>query len=88
MRLRSPPFTTRWVTAVALMGTYVCLSALVIQVHEVLPSAPSFHGALGVGIDLERAWSDLSIVCPQLVGKPICVAHSRRSTDSREATSL
>jgi hypothetical protein len=69
MHLRSPPFTTRWVTAVAL-GTYACLFALVIQVHEVLPSTPSSGGALDVGIDLKGAWSDLNTVCPQFVGKP------------------
>lgn len=61
MRLSFPPFTTDWVTAVAL-GTYVCLIALAIQVHEVLPSAPSSQGALNAGIDLERAWSDLNTV--------------------------
>lgn len=62
MRLYFPPFTVGWVTGLV-VATYVCISALVIQVHEVLPSVPTSKHTNATLVDaLDIAWSDLQTV--------------------------
>ncbi|KIM32871.1 hypothetical protein M408DRAFT_20208 [Serendipita vermifera MAFF 305830] len=62
MRLRVPPFTVRWVTG-SVIATYICIFALVIQVHEILPSVPSSSQVNEHLRDaLDTAWSDLQTI--------------------------
>lgn len=80
MRLRLPPFTVRWVTAVV-VATYISIFALVIQVHEVLPSVGVTSNSA-----LDKAWLDLHTVCAIL--RQSNGNATNQFTDSPKAASL